>query len=255
MQRFSHFAFGLLFLLAVAACEGKKHIPERKLVKILAEMHLTDALLEETRLSAQLSWRPDSTAVYVAILDKYGYTTEQLYSTLTRYGASKSKSEKLYDKVCKQLEKQQSRARSRVEDLHSQQNRWTQEEEYTFSGSDNDTSRLPFSIPVEGLGEYILEANVALYGGDSATRPRMTMYLYAEAVDSVLLQVEQEVQHGEDGRDYSLAIANRDSAATHVRGYVFNRDSDSLDILPRHAAAKGIKLRFLPSDEDVTPQP
>lgn len=241
--------FSLLFSLAMVACGGKKNIPERKLVKILAEMHLSDAVLESARASTSGLWATDSTAIYMAVLERYGYTTEQLYGTLARYGSSKDKVTALYDKVNKRLEKLQRNARKKVEALHRQQNRWTEKSEWTFP-KDGDTSRLPFSVPVEGLGEYILEANITLHSADSVTRPRMTMYLYAAASDSMLLQVEQEVQHDEAGKDYSLSIANRSSAATHVRGYILNRDSDSLGGAIRHAAVKNIMLRFLPSGDD-----
>ncbi|MDR1022520.1 MAG: DUF4296 domain-containing protein [Prevotellaceae bacterium] len=256
-MRISHVAFGLLFLFFFAVACGEKYIPERKLVKMLAEMHQTDALLDEAHIPEQASWRSDSTSVYVAILDKYGYTTEQLYNTLSRYGTSTGKSTKLYDKVCKRLEKQQSHVRRKVEALHRRQNRWTEKSEWTLP-NDGDTLRLPFSIPVEGMGEYILEANIALYGADSASRPRMTMYLYAAESNAVLLRVEREVQRDEAGKDYSLAITNRDGAATHVRGFVFDHDDDSLGCRPRYAAAKNVMLRFLPSggsEQSLTSSP
>ncbi|MDR3365506.1 MAG: DUF4296 domain-containing protein [Prevotellaceae bacterium] len=254
-MRFPHLTIlGLIFVVAVAACGGRKHIPERKLVEILAEMHLADAVMEVARISEHPSWRSDSTAVYTAILDRYGYSTEQLYKTVARYNASKDKATALYDKVNKRLEKLQSRASSKVEALHRQQNRWTEKSEWTLP-ADGDTLRLPFSIPVEGLGEYILEANIALFSADSVSRPRMTMYLYAAANDSVLLQAEREVQRNEAGQSYSLSIANRSGAATHVRGYVFDRDADSLSGSTRHIAAKNIMLRFLPSGEEAQSKP
>jgi hypothetical protein len=247
-MRFPHFIFGLIFSVAAVACGHNKHIPERELVKILAEMHLADAVMEITHIAERSSWATDSTAVYTAILDRYGYTAEQLYNTVARYNGSIDNATKLYDKVNKQLEKLQSSANSKVEALRRQQNRWTEKSEWTLP-NDGDTSRLPFSIPAEGLGEYILEATVALYSADSVNHPRMTMYLYAAASDSVTLRVEQEVQRNEAGQAYSLSIVNRDAAVTHVRGYIFDRDVDSLGSLTRHAAAKNIMLRFLPSNE------
>ncbi|MDR0688587.1 MAG: DUF4296 domain-containing protein [Prevotellaceae bacterium] len=249
-MRFLHLTFlGLIFSLATVACGDEKNIPERKLVRILAEMHLADAVLESTRASGHTLWATDSTAIYMAVLDRYGYTVEQLYGTLARYGSSKDRVTKLYDKVNERLEKLQRSARSKVEALHRQQNRWTEKSEWTFP-SDGDTSRLPFSVPVEGLGEYILEANITLHSADSVNRPRMTMYLYDAAGDSALLQVEREVQRDEAGKDYSLAIANRDKAATHVRGYILSCDSDSLGGTTRHAAVRNIMLRFLPYGGD-----
>jgi hypothetical protein len=252
-MRFSHLIFGLILSVVVVACGGKKYIPERKLVRILAEMHLADAVMEVAQVSSNASWRSDSTAVYTAILDRYGYTPEQLYSSIARYNGSKDKATTLYDKVGRRLEKLQKSANRRVEALHRKQNRWTEKSEWTLP-EDGDTSRVPFSIPVEGLGEYILEATVALYSDDSAARPRMTMCLYAAASDSLLLRVEREVQRSEEEQRYSLSIVNRDSAATHVRGYIFDCDADSL-IRLRHVAAKNIRLRFLPSDHEAQRPP
>ncbi|MDR3187590.1 MAG: DUF4296 domain-containing protein [Prevotellaceae bacterium] len=239
----------MIFALAATACGDKKRIPERKLVRILAEMHLADAVLEVTRTSSHASWRSDSTAVYKAILDRYGYTPDQLYSSIARYNRSKDKATTLYNKVNKRLEKLQGSAKKQVEALHRQQNRWTEKPDWTLP-EDGDTARLPFSIPVEGSGEYILEATIALYNADSVTRPRMTMCLYAANGDSALLQVERAVQRNEAGQRYSLSIVNRHSAATHVRGYVFGCDADSLSRTTRRLAATNIMLRFLPSGEE-----
>jgi hypothetical protein len=243
----------LIFSIAMAACGGNKYIPERKLVRILAEMHLADAVLEVAQVTSSASWRSDSMAVYTAILSRYGYTPDQLYSTVARYNGSKDKATALYDNVNRRLEKLQKSANSRVEALHRKQNRWTEKSEWALP-EDGDTSRLPFSIPVEGLGEYILEATIALYADDSASRPRMTLCLYAAAGDSTLLRVEREVQRSEEGQRYSLSIVNRDSTATHVRGYVFNCNADSLS-RPRHIAAKNVMLRFLPSGGEAQRQP
>lgn len=253
-MRLSHLTIlGLIFSITMLACGDKKYIPERKLVRMLAEMHLADAVLEVAQVSSQASWRSDSTAVYTAILDRYGYTTEQLYNTIALYNGSKDKATKLYDNVSRRLEKLQKSAAGKVEALHRKQNRWTEKSDWTLP-DDGDALRLPFSIPVEGLGEYILEATVTRYSADSAVRPRMTMYLYAEAADSLLQQAERDVQRGEEGQRYSLSIVNRDSTATHVRGYIFDCDADSLS-RPRHIAAKNIMLRFLPSATEARRQP
>ncbi|MDR0566524.1 MAG: DUF4296 domain-containing protein [Prevotellaceae bacterium] len=247
-MRHSHLILGLILSLVMVACGSRKSIPERKLVRMLAEMHLADAVLEVAQVSSQPSWRSDSTAVYTAILDRYGYTTEQLYATLARYNSSKDKATALYDKVSRRLEKLQKSATGKVEALHRKQNRWTEKSEWALP-KDGDTSRVPFSIPVEGLGEYILEATVVRYNADSVSRPRMTLCLYAAASDSLLLRVEREVQRSEEGQRYSLSIVNRDGAATHVRGYLFDYDADSLRPT-RRIAAKNVMLRFLPSAEE-----
>ncbi|MDR2938572.1 MAG: DUF4296 domain-containing protein [Prevotellaceae bacterium] len=98
---FPRFSIFLFFLIFAFSCGEKKIIPERKLVKILTEMHLVDAALEESGRSFQR----DSTAVYSAIFEKYGYATEQFLSSISEYSHSKKTSDKLYDKVNKNLSK------------------------------------------------------------------------------------------------------------------------------------------------------
>lgn len=97
------FFYLAVIAVALAACGERKTIPERKLVKILADMHLADAALEQGCRSK----RRDSSAVYTAILDEYGYTLTQLHSSMAVYSRSKDDADKLYGKVCKRLEKLQ----------------------------------------------------------------------------------------------------------------------------------------------------
>ncbi len=269
MRRF----FTILFCVAlVAACNGRKTIPKRNLVKILAEMHLADAALEEN-LAQRNPGRRDSTAVYLPILDEYGYTVEQLYSSIQEHCKTKGDADKLYDKVNKRLGKLQKQYAKEVKALHERQNCWSEKTSWQLP-NDGDTSRLDFSIPSRGAGTYILSADVALAAGDSVSNPRMSMYLYAHRcrIDSIVVdsirrdttictdttfaQVEQSLLREEQERSYSLSITVSDTLATHIRGYLLNHDNDSLAHTRRYATVKNIMLRYVsPDDAAVNTMP
>ena len=263
------FLYLAIAAIALTACGERKTIPKRKLVKILFEMHTVDAALEQS--SSRLSGRQlDSTAVYTAILDKYGYTVAQFFNSMKVYGRSKKDADKLYSKVYDLLDKQQKQYAKEVEMLYAMQNRWTQKSSWNFP-DDGDTSRLEFSIPVaDSTGSYVLSADITLFPEDSVGSPRITMYLYAYhcrkdsvlvdsvrvdtmfCADTVFGQVEQPVLRDGSVQNCTLTIAGN-GLATHVRGFILNRDNDSLALKPRHATVKNIMLRHVPEAGEDKP--
>ena len=94
-------------MAGLAGC-GNNLIGERKLVKILAEMHFADALLAE-QSGAATSQRRDSTAIYAPIFAKYNVSPSQLYPSMMPYINNKEKMAILYDKVIRTLEKNEAR--------------------------------------------------------------------------------------------------------------------------------------------------
>ncbi len=265
-ELFSFFPFFLFSLLLMSSCGGQS-IPERKLVKILAEIHLTDAALEK---SGELQWNDkmrDSTAVYTAILDEYGYTVGQLYRSVQTRCTTKEEADELYGKVYKRLSKLQKKYAKEVEKLHAAQNRWTQKSTWRFP-RDGDTSRLDFTLPVsDSAGSYILNANIALLAADSVSNPRITMYLYAQncrtisllrdslsvdtliCTDSLIATAEQPLERNGKEQNYTLTLKNTSAHATLVQGYILNCDNDSLRLNPRHAMVSNITLRYVAPSE------
>ncbi|MDR3296937.1 MAG: DUF4296 domain-containing protein [Prevotellaceae bacterium] len=97
--------FRLILLLGVALVAGcsSDTVSQRTLVKVLAEIHLADAVMDERHGA----WERDSTGVYLAIFDKYGCTPKQLENTLAKYCTTKDDATNLYSKVSNRLEKLQ----------------------------------------------------------------------------------------------------------------------------------------------------
>lgn len=77
-----------LMALVAAVClcscgRDAKIIPRNKMSKIYAEMYLTDAWLLTAPEEARL--RADTTSLYEPILEKYGYTLEDYWASVSHY--------------------------------------------------------------------------------------------------------------------------------------------------------------------------
>jgi hypothetical protein len=97
-----HPMFRLLLLLGCALAAGcsSDTVSQRTLVKVLAEIHFADAVMDEYRSA----WERDSTGVYLAIFDKYGCTPQQIENTLAKHCTTKDDATNLYTKVSNRLE-------------------------------------------------------------------------------------------------------------------------------------------------------
>ncbi len=74
------------FLLAACLCScdrDGKVIPRKKFARIYADMYLADTWLMNASYDARL--RADTTAFYNPILEKYGYTLEDYWASVSYY--------------------------------------------------------------------------------------------------------------------------------------------------------------------------
>ena len=75
-----------VFLTFIFACKHRDKdniIPRRDLVPLLIDMHIADAMALNTSVSGQFGGL-DSSLLYQSVLDKYGYTKDDLTRTLRR---------------------------------------------------------------------------------------------------------------------------------------------------------------------------
>lgn len=97
--------FYQLFCLTLLACQQQNNtdapanlIPREKMVQILADVHILEALIE-----ANVAYPDSAVMVYnkkhKEILEKYGVTKEQFHSTYDYYGKSLENMDKLYETV------------------------------------------------------------------------------------------------------------------------------------------------------------
>ena len=92
-------AYILLMVALVSSCDRAKQIPQSTLSKIYAEMFLADQWISSNRLNkvADTSW------VYEAIFDRYGYTGKDYNYSVERYMEDPEDFSRMIDKAQKIL--------------------------------------------------------------------------------------------------------------------------------------------------------
>ena len=86
----------ILVLLAALGCsQGPKLIPAKTFAKIYADMFMADAWLESHKEARPVA---DTTLFYETVFNKYGYTTEDYYHSVSKYLTDPEE----YSKILKQ---------------------------------------------------------------------------------------------------------------------------------------------------------
>ena len=98
MKRYIHIV--LLFLL-VAACRGPRVIPKDTLTDIYVDMLMADQYVREENISRK---QLDTTLVYEAVFEKYGYDTDDYLHSVRHYLKDPERFAKVFEDVAKRLE-------------------------------------------------------------------------------------------------------------------------------------------------------
>ena len=112
MQKLSVIFFSLLLLL-VAACQEKgcpkpdNLISEKKMVNILYDIHLSQALSDKFSYTNPDSLRVDSPELYQAVLEKYHLNDSVLTRSILYYSAYPKVYARIYEQVVERLNMQQ----------------------------------------------------------------------------------------------------------------------------------------------------
>lgn len=109
----------LIMLMATASCRDKDKIPREEMVSILVDIHLLDGALQQNRYRRELEI-PDTLDVYEHVLENHGYTRAQFDSTLNYYSRDPRKFERIYQDVMARLNRMETRAREKKEELRRQ---------------------------------------------------------------------------------------------------------------------------------------
>ena len=98
MKRFLHIV--LVFVLA-AACRGPRIIPKDTLTDIYVDMLMADQFVREENISRN---QLDTTLVYEAVFEKYGYDTDDYLHSVRYYLKDPERFAKVFEEVAKRLE-------------------------------------------------------------------------------------------------------------------------------------------------------
>ncbi|QQS49692.1 MAG: DUF4296 domain-containing protein [Bacteroidota bacterium] len=186
-MRFANLIIGFCLLALVLACQkgpDTKSIPHEKLVNLLVDLHLADALATDYQLPHQLR-TVDSLNLYSSVLKKHGTDKASFDSTMKWYAYHPKKLDALYDEVFGALDKQNEEyqkligyfASSDVEQVFTM-NR--------FMKIEGDTASYPptYRMESKGMGVYLFEVKVRLFANDLSENPELLIYFYKDIADS-----------------------------------------------------------------------
>lgn len=110
----------IVLLLAVSCIGGPRLIPKKTFTKIYIDMFLAGEWLESHKEAREVA---DTTLFYEAVFNKYGYTTEDYYHSVSKYLSDPGE----YAKILKE-------ASAVLEDTYTR----LQKEEHGEAGMDED---------------------------------------------------------------------------------------------------------------------
>jgi hypothetical protein len=238
-----------ILIIILFSCSGKKAkyiIPEKKMVPLLVDMHIADAMGLDYTLRQNML-RLDSAALYGGIFEKHGVTKMQFDSTISYYTRHPDRLSKLYEKVISSLSKLESEIKKAEENeaLRRKITVWEDKNNYMLP-NDGRTNRISFSVPVSDQGEYTVTAQIKVFRDDESLAPRINAFFWYDN------QTEEgyrdyfpgaPIKKNEVLNTYTIQKALRNDNVTHIKGYIYNHSNQDT-MFVKHAYVTGIKIIY-----------
>ncbi|MFW5752266.1 MAG: DUF4296 domain-containing protein [bacterium] len=241
------------------SCSGEKEInkkyliPREDFIHVLTDIHLADAMFisYEVKQKFKLS---DSISYYGPILDEYGYTKQQLDSTLVYYSEHPGDYDKVYDEVLNKLSRLEGDIKNIEEEKARKlklQNLWNRKENWELP-AEGDKNTIDFKVPLKGAGIYTIQADILIYKNDRSLKPRISAsFINSDTNTSVQPENFQSGIIKKDEKFHTVIISGKihdSSDYTHLIGSI-------LDHTPReghwkkHAEIRNIRIYYDPETE------
>ncbi|MDR2424849.1 MAG: DUF4296 domain-containing protein [Prevotellaceae bacterium] len=207
----------IFFCALLAACSGR-YIPEKILVEILYEMHLTDAIVITKGLSDI-----DSVKIYEPVAAKYGYRLNDINRTLMHYAMQNNKLPEIYAKVKTKIENEQLiyKPLARIEKLSKNLNPLVD----SLIIATSVRIKRPFDLILDEQGVYDISANYCFFADDSTKNPRISVWLESTTRDSIQYQ-EISLEKDTLVKEYAFRITFKDAKYNRLKGFWLNFDED-----------------------------
>lgn len=222
--------------------DSRNLIPEKEMVSILTDIHLTDGLLTIPKINAWAS-KLDSITTYYNVIEKHGYTKQMMDKTLNYYYMNNMKElSKIYDQVLGNLSGMESRAarESNTEVAHSS-NLWPGKDFYTWPGNGmRDTTM--FDVTLTKPGIYSFSFSITLFPDDQSLNPQPTIYsCSADSISNGKRNYLKSVPYIKDGQPHLYNISLKLSKPKHLHGWLYNYENRPASFR-KHAQIENISL-------------
>ncbi|MDR1340046.1 MAG: DUF4296 domain-containing protein [Prevotellaceae bacterium] len=221
--------FCIVFILtALISCSKQKIIPENTLAEIVYEMYITDAVLATHEPSI---FHRDSMRIYEPVVEKFGYSLEDLRNTFLKYTGQDGRLQSVLAKVGKKIEDEKNiyQPVARIEKLSENMNVGAD----SISTVSRSVNKHSAEIRLSEQGVYDISASYFFYKNDSAKNPRMSVWLESKAFkDSVMDKQEISLIRDTVFRDYSAKVKFSDPTFNILKIYWLDCDNEPETIKP-----------------------
>ena len=156
-----------------------KYIPEDDFVKMLVDMHITDAMAMNHDINKSYN-NLDSALLYGEVFKRYGYTYKQLKNTMQYYTEKPQKFLKIYNRVFATLTKMSDQSKQAYSSIQSSRTLevWKADESRYSIFGDSLQYPPPFDFEVDTTGVFVLIAEVRMVNADESVNPVFEAYFY-----------------------------------------------------------------------------
>lgn len=220
----------LILILLLAACDNnnkKGLVQENKLVKILADIHIADAVSFSSDYKNSFR-RTDSVTYYESILRKYNITRRQFDSTIAWYSANPVEYDKVYEKVLNRLNRMQAEVMEQMKNDSLKPpvgNLWNLKHDWVLP-DDGLRQNISFSIPIHRKGIYTLSCRIMIKRDDQSLNPVIAAWCtwpnpHISASDSTHWV---RLQKTGNYKEYSIPFTLEKDTVAAIRGFLLSND-------------------------------
>jgi hypothetical protein len=231
------FAFYILiiFSLVAGSCSSRKPkldrknlIPEKELISLLIDIHITDGLLSIPRINTAYS-SLDSITTYYHVIEKHGYTKEVMDKTMKYYFIKNPKKlNNIYDVVLGKLSEMESRVEKESNIEQSRLSNLWRGKDFYAAPSVPDIDSTEINITLSNHGFYKLAFTATVYPDDQAVNPRLTIYsVSADSLETGRRSYLKTIEYIKDGSPHMYYINLRVPVNTviHFGGSFFDSEN------------------------------
>ncbi len=237
-------AGALLLLLSVISCSKEKElIPEEIFSEILYEIHLGNGLLVAPEVRNVFAER-DTLRNYLDIIERYGYTIEQMDNTLQYYFSKKPKKLiGIYDRNIGKLTEMESLLLNAQQKVPEFTNLWPGRTELYLPDTTGNR-KLYFTHVFQSPGSYYLKFSATVYPDDPSFNPKFIAFTsHADSLATGKQEYISEIKYCKDGspHNYSLTLVVKDKYPLTLSVFFFDHNNKP-DIGLPHAKISDIML-------------
>jgi hypothetical protein len=244
----------LLIPVIMCSCSGKnndsrniKLISEEAMVSVMTDLYLSNGLLGYPPVRTLFTAK-DSIENYFDVIEKHGYTIEQMDKSMRYYFLENPKKlQKIYDQILSRLSEMQSGLET-VPVMPAGVNLWNQKERLSVPEA-GAHDLLYFSIPIKDTGLYEITFSAIIYPDDKSLYPRTTTFFWhSSETQEGVRDFWDKVDLIRDGNShrYSISKTLTDTSFTHICGWLFQCDAPPGSWV-KHGAFSSISVRKNPN--------